>query len=69
MILLFVAAVVSTFCEGQIIRRLLRLERMASAYASAGFDWSDTLYECRHDDNDEDNADSADKKVECTERI
>ena len=35
---------------------------MTSAYASAGFDWSDTPYECRHDDNDEDNADSADKK-------
>lgn len=43
--------------------------RMASAYASAGFDWSDTPYECRHDDNDEDNVDSADKKIECTERI
>lgn len=43
--------------------------RMASAYASAGFDWSGTPYECRHDDSDEDNADSADKKVECTERI
>lgn len=42
---------------------------MTSAYASVGFDWSDTPYECRHDDNDEDNADSADKKVECTERI
>lgn len=42
---------------------------MASAYASAGFDWSGTSYECRHYDNDEDKADSADKKIECTERI
>lgn len=42
---------------------------MASAYASAGFDWSGIPYERRHDDNDEDKADSADKKVECTERI
>lgn len=35
---------------------------MASAYASVGFDWPDTPYECRLDDNDEDNVDSADKK-------
>lgn len=42
---------------------------MASAYTSVDFDWSGTPYERRLDDNDEDNADSADKKVECTERI
>lgn len=36
--------------------------RMASAYASIGFDWSSTPYERQHDDNDEDNADSTNKK-------